>query len=192
MKLKEKLKKIKPSTLIILILLLVFNTYAWFIYSTRVSMGLNAHVTSWNVTFQAGDEEITQNMVIEVGKIYPGMDTYIKEIDVTNTGELSAKLSYKIKSLKILDEYYEVGNGVTEEELKEKIAEYPFKINIETSKSEIESETGQAKFTITVEWPYESGDDEIDTSWGEKAYEYYEQNADEKSLVLEVELIATQ
>ena len=192
MKIKDMLKKIKPRSLIILILLLVFNTYAWFIYSTRVSMSLSAHVTSWNVRFQAGDEEITKELVIEIDRIYPGMDTFTQEIDVKNMGELPAKLSYEIKSLKILDEYYEVGEDITEEELEEMISEYPFKMKIDVSKNEIESESGQAQFVVSVEWPYESGDDELDTSWGERAYEYYSSNPDDTSLVLKVELKATQ
>ena len=192
MKIKNVLKKIKLRTLIILLLLLVFNAYAWFIYATRVTMSLSAHVVSWNVRFQAGDEEITEKVEFEVGRIYPGMDTYTQEINVENTGELSAKLTYEIKSLKILDEYYEVGEDLTEDELKDKISEYPFKIKIDKSKDELEAENGQATFTISVEWPYESGDDKLDTSWGEKAYEYYSTNPNEPSLVLNVELKATQ
>ena len=45
-------KYVKLRTLIILVVLLVFNSYAWFVFATRVSGGLSAHVTSWNVTFK--------------------------------------------------------------------------------------------------------------------------------------------
>lgn len=47
------LKKIKLRNLIVLIILLAFNTYAWFIYTTRVSSELTAHVSSWDVEFIA-------------------------------------------------------------------------------------------------------------------------------------------
>ncbi len=45
------LKKIKLRNLLILIVLLAFNTYAWFVYTTKVSTGLNAHVSAWDVEF---------------------------------------------------------------------------------------------------------------------------------------------
>ena len=45
------LKKIKIRNIIILIVLLMFNTYAWFIYATKVSMNLSVHVSSLNVEF---------------------------------------------------------------------------------------------------------------------------------------------
>ena len=47
------LKKIKIRNIIILIVLLMFNTYAWFIYTTKVSTDLTAHVSAWNVDFVA-------------------------------------------------------------------------------------------------------------------------------------------
>lgn len=47
------LKKIKLRNLIVLIILLAFNTYAWFIYTTRVSSEITAHVSSWDVEFIA-------------------------------------------------------------------------------------------------------------------------------------------
>ena len=74
------IKKIKPSTLIIAILLLMFNSYAWFIYATKVEVGFTAHVTSWNVEFDVGQgEESSTNIVIDLERIYPGMEDYEKE-----------------------------------------------------------------------------------------------------------------
>ena len=52
---KDKTKKgfiskyIKLRTLLILVVLLVFNSYAWFVFATKVSGGLTAHVTSCNI-----------------------------------------------------------------------------------------------------------------------------------------------
>ena len=52
-KLIKIMKKIKIKNILILILLLLFNTYAWFIYTTKVSTDLTAHVSAWNVDFVA-------------------------------------------------------------------------------------------------------------------------------------------
>ena len=50
-KVNRILKKIKIKNLVILICLLAFNTYAWFIYTTKVSLDMTAHVSSWDVDF---------------------------------------------------------------------------------------------------------------------------------------------
>ena len=52
--------------------------------------------------------------------------------------------------------------------------------------------SGNGSFKITVVWPYESGDDEADTNWGRKAYEYYENNPDKECIELKLVLKATQ
>ena len=168
------LKKIKIKNIIILILLLIFNTYAWFIYATRVSSEISVHISSWNVEFTVGEDETTTNVVIAVDRIYPGMENAEKTVTVKNKGEIKAELDYQIMSLKVLDEYYKVGENITAEGLTNKInTEYPFKINITKDDILLSEGTGNGKFSVTVEWPFESGDDELDTLWGNKAYEYY-------------------
>lgn len=193
-KIFRALKKVKIRTIIFLIILLAFNTYAWFVYATKVSTGINIKVTAWNVEFVAGDDETTSNIKIEIDNVSPGMTDFIKVIEVKNKGETTAKLDYKIKSLKVLDEYYEVSEetGITEDFIKEKIAEYPFKIEVIQASDEIEAGNGTSNFTITIKWPFESGNDELDTKWGNDAYEYHLEHPNENSIELNIELIATQ
>lgn len=186
-------KYIKLKTLIILVVLLAFNSYAWFVFATRVSGGLSAHVTSWNVTFQVGDDESITNIVIDVSTIYPGMETYTKEIKVKNSGESIANLKYSYQSLTVLGDTYTIGDNCTEEELNDRIANsYPFKISVSIDTSQLDQANGEGNFTITVEWPYESGDDETDTKWGEKAYTFNKEHPDESCLHLSLFLIAEQ
>ena len=187
------LKKIKIKNIIILILLLIFNTYAWFIYATRVSSEISVHISSWNVEFTVGEDETTTNVVIAVDRIYPGMENAEKTVTVKNKGEIKAELDYQIMSLKVLDEYYKVGENITAEGLTNKInTEYPFKINITKDDMLLSEGTGNGKFSVTVEWPFESGNDELDTQWGNKAYEYYSLNPGEKSIEIEIKLSAKQ
>ena len=187
------LKKIKIRNIIILILLLIFNTYAWFIYATRVSSEISVHISSWNVEFSIGEDESVTNIVIAVDRIYPGMENSEKTVTVKNKGEIKAELDYQIMSLKVLDENYKVGENITVDELINKInTEYPFKINITKDDTLLSQGAGDGAFSVTVEWPFESGNDELDTLWGNKAYEYYSTNSEAKSIEIEITLIAQQ
>ena len=187
------LKKLKIRNLVILILLLGFNTYAWFIYATRVASDINVHISSWNVEFSIGEEGSVTNVIIDVERIYPGMESAEKNVTVRNKGEIKAELEYQITSLKVLDENYKVGENIEAEQLLSKInSEYPFKINITKDDELLSQGIGDGKFSVTVEWPFESGNDELDTLWGNKAYEYYSKNAEGKSIEIEITLIAQQ
>ena len=192
-KLVKIIKKIKIKNIIILILLLIFNTYAWFIYATRVSSSLSVHVSSWNVEFSVGEDETVTNIKVEVERVHPGMETYERNITVRNNGEIKAKLEYEMISLKVMNEYYKIGENITSEELENKInTEYPFKINLIKDDEQLKAGTGTGLFQVTVEWPFESGNDELDTEWGNKAYEYYAVNPEAKSIEIEIKLIAEQ
>ena len=192
-KIVKIIKTIKIRNIIFLILLLIFNTYAWFIYATRVSTGISAHVSSWNVEFSTGEDETTTNIVIELDRIYPGMETVRKEVSVKNKGEISAKLDYDIIALKVMEEEYKLGEDMTSEELENKMkSEYPFKVNIVKDDAELLQGIGPGRFSVTIEWPFESGDYELDTLWGSKAYEYYSLNPGAKSVEIEITLIAEQ
>ena len=122
-KIVKIIKTIKIRNIIFLILLLIFNTYAWFIYATRVSTGISAHVSSWNVEFTTGEDETTTNIVIELDRIYPGMEKVQKEVSVKNKGEISAKLDYDIISLKVMEEEYKIGENMTSDEIETKMKE---------------------------------------------------------------------
>ena len=187
------LKKIKIRSLVILILLLGFNTYAWFIYATRVASDISVHISSWNVEFSVGENGNVTNLIIDVERIYPGMKNEEKVVTVKNTGEIKAELEYQLYSLKVVDDYYKVGENITDEEILNKInKEYPIKINVTKDDTLLSQGLGNGEFKVTVEWPFESGNDELDTLWGNKAYEYYSKNSEGKSIEIEITLIAQQ
>lgn len=192
-KIVKILKKIKIKNIVILILLLSFNTYAWFIYATKVSSSLSVHVSSWNVAFSMGEDESVTNITIEVERVYPGMETFEKTVTAKNRGEIKAELDYEVISLKVMDEFYKIGENITMEELENKMkTDYPFKINIIKDDTLLKEGTGDGVFSVTVEWPFESGDDKLDTLWGNKAYEYYSLNPGGKSIEIEIKLSAKQ
>lgn len=185
-------KKVKLKTIILLIIFLSFNSYAWFIYATKVSSGISAHITSWNVRFRAGEEEITTNVVFEVEKIYPGMEPQKKTLTAYNEGEMKALLEYSIKEVRVLGDSYRVSNTFTEEQLIEKLAEYPFKLTFAIDNTNLDAENGSADFDISLTWEFESGNDNLDTYWGEKAYEYNKNHPNTSSIYVEVIVSASQ
>lgn len=185
-------KKIKLKTIILLIVFLSFNSYAWFIYATKVSSGISAHITSWNVKFKAGEQEITTNVVFEVDKIYPGMEPQTKTLTAYNEGEMKAILEYQIKEIRILGDSYRISDNFTEEQLISKLAEYPFKLTFAIDNTNLNEENGSADFDISLTWDFESGDDDLDTYWGEKAYEYNNNYPNISSIYVEVVVSATQ
>ena len=204
--LKDFLKdQSKIKTLLFFALALIVNTYAWFLYVSMVSTSLDVHITSWLFEFSESEDTI----ILSVDRIFPGMETFTKEVTGSNLGEMSADLSVAIESVRILDEVYKVGDTYTIEgggtgtytsqDLIAKLQnDYPFKVNIYIDDdlydgTEMVLSTGDSK-TVKYElvWPYESTNDAeqldafdaIDTEMGNRAYEYFEEHkndTDEKT-----------
>ena len=78
------LKRIKISHLVILAILLIANTYAWFIYVNTVTNRIDVHVTSWKVDFTEGENQISDYVDVTVNNVYPGMTTFTKEVQAHN------------------------------------------------------------------------------------------------------------
>lgn len=199
------LKKVKPIRIIFLIVLLAGNTFAWFIYTTKVDSSISVHVKSWNVIFRAGEDEITSEVSINVGNVFPGMEEYNNEVTAYNKSDLPATLSYRLLEANILGEEYITPEGrsereeeaeegdLTSSELVNKLAtEYPFKILFTVSNPIVSANNGEEKYNFRVVWPFDQSDDELDTYWGIKAAEYKNSNPSEPSITLKVKLIITQ
>lgn len=202
---KKKKKLIKPSRLVFLIVLVAANTFAWFIYATKVDTGVDVHVKGWNVVFEAGDNQVTNQVSIDVDSVYPGMDDYEYTISAFNNSEVAANFTYQILQARVLDDVYitqeqrtALGQQIqqddlTSAQLEAKLAsDYPFSITISLSDSVISMGNGQEDFVLEVEWPYESNQDDVDTAWGIAAYEYKEDNPTLPSITLTIKLTITQ
>lgn len=187
-------KKIKLRMILFLAITLAANSFAWFIYANKVEGGINARVKAWNVLFEVNEGEQIQYINFDVASIYPGMDTFSQTLKVTNKGESNAKLSYEVMSANILGDYIESDpdGTITPELLLHSLrTDYPFRINPVFDKDSIgPNEVGT--FTLTVSWPYESGDDEADTFWGEKAYDFHVSNPTLSSMTIKLKIMATQ
>ncbi len=202
---RKKRYVFKPFRLIFIIVLLAANTFAWFIYATKIDSSVSVHVRSWNVIFEAGENEVTDMISLNVDNLYPGMDDYTYEIKAYNRSEVSATLSYVILSANILGDEYITEEGrieagqeiqetdLTSNELETKLAnDYPFNITISTSNNVIKDSDGVETYTLGAFWPYENNHDDLDTSWGINAYHFKENNPTLPSISLRIKIIITQ
>ena len=199
------LKRVKISHIIILAVLLAGNSYAWFIYVNNVSNSVDVHVRSWRIDFDDGNTPVTEVVDVTVDNVYPGMTTFEKEINAHNYSDIAANVSYSILSATIMGDEYVTEEGradaeeqvqagdMTSAELQQMLEEdFPFTISFDISSNTIQAGNGVATYTVSIAWPYESGDDEADTEWGQRAYEFYEDNPGEPCITLSVKIYITQ
>lgn len=186
--------------MLIVILLLVLSTYAWFIFNSNVNLAINTEVKSWTVEFKENGQVLDKEVDLEIDSIYPGMEEQAKNITIENKGEVNAELNYKITAIELFGERKSISENCTQEELEQYINSLPFLINIEFSEKTLESGNGQSNCKISFNWPLgEESEiitekDEIDTELGIKAYEFNNlpENQGVPSLRLEIQLIANQ
>lgn len=187
--------------LIILILLVIGNTYAWMIYSNKVSTGIDARIKSWKIDFEDEDSnEVTSTFDVTINDIYPGMTDFEEALNITNTGEIDGIISFVIVSANILGTEYITEEGrislgetvedddLTSAELVDMLEnDLPFSITFVISDDELEVEETET-FTVEASWAYESGDDETDTLWGNNAYYFKEDNPTTPSIQISLAL----
>ena len=204
-KFKTKSALAKIRILILLTVMLIVSTYAWFSVEKDVSVSnIRGIVTEWDVEYSIDDVAITtEEIIIACDEFYPGMPDFNKNIKVTNKTETGADLKFEVISVKIfgeekLPDMISHGDIVIDEGNKKidlfTTEEYPFEAGLEYNRNAIDGidpdtgeplETSHAEIKVSAKWTYErSGatkneiaNDELDTSYGERAYEYYKNEA---------------
>ena len=154
-------------------------TLAWFAYSGLVTTQTEVNVKAWYIEFNNKGQAVSNNIVISLDDIYPGMDIVSETIDIKNSGDSPAGIEYKIKSVRFLDE--EITIDSQEKILDDISHNYPFHINMALSHKYAEANDGKGNFVVSVSWPLDSGDDEFDTEWGNKAHEFQKAEAEKAS-----------
>ena len=193
--LKIILKRVRLSTLILLVITLSSTTFAWFIYATKVSTGITAHIDAWDIMFTQNNVPIEEYITVNIPNIYPGMPDFSDHVTAYNRGERDATISYEIVSVRILGTLYTTDEILTSAQMVNHLAnDYPFHITFDLTTSDINAELGQSTFTINCTWPFESGNDSIDTLWGSRAYEYSSNYPENPSIemVIKIQAIQTQ
>ena len=93
---KKLFKKVKLRTIFLLAITLASNSFAWFIYTTKVSSNISAKVREWNVTFDVNGQTVEKTIEINIDSLYPGMESYSQTLTASNSGEARAQITYEV------------------------------------------------------------------------------------------------
>ena len=188
---KKIIKKVKFKTLFLLMITLASNSFAWFIYTTKVSSNISAKVREWNVSFDVNGENVEKTIEINIDSLYPGMTTYTQTLTASNSGEARAQISYEVIRANILGDDLTSMNYSDIQIINYLRSYYPFSIDFHVSNDIVQSNSEET-ITISVSWPDESGQDEEDTKWGNLAYTYHSSHPDTPSIDLSIKITAYQ
>lgn len=184
-------KKVRLRTIFLLAITLASNSFAWFIYTTKVSSSITAKVREWNVTFDINGAVVEKIIEMNVDSLYPGMPTYSQTLTASNSGGAKAEITYEIVKADVLGTDL-MALGYDNNHLFNYLANnYPFSITLTVSNPIINLHS-EENITISVSWPYESGDDETDTYWGTEAHAFHTANPNTPSISLIIKITAYQ
>ena len=196
---QKRLLKLNIMSLFFAGMSFISITLAWFAYSGLVTTKTEIDVKAWQIKFDKNGDPISNNIVIPLSDIYPGMETKSETINIKNLGDSDASLNYKITSARILDKKIE-SNG-EEGYIEDVLAHnYPFHININLSDRYANANDGTGEFTVSVSWPLDGGingttieySDAEDNKWGNQAQQFQQDNPDKHAIEIEIKLEATQ
>lgn len=186
MKQKHRLYwRLNLVSIFFIVLSFISVTLAWFAYSGLSNVSTDVDVKAWYITLEKNGEEISNDIVISLSEIYPGMETLDEVVKIKNLGDSDAKINYSIVSARILgdpkDNYVVNKSSVTSEYVEDLLShDYPFHININLSKNYVLAKGDESKFEVSVSWPLDSDHDALDSFWGNEAYKFQQSEANRK------------
>ena len=168
---KDKLKKINISSLAFFAISMISITLAWFAYTNTVSSNMNINLKSWNVRITKNNTNVNNTFSININDLYPGAQTFDETYTIHNDGDIAAKISYNIKSFRIFNTEYTTANSISFAQLER---DYPFVLSF-THGSRYLAPGDTSTFNVNCQWPLDSGNNELDTQYGQMAYDFYQQ-----------------
>lgn len=168
--------KMNIISLFFIALSFVSITLAWFAYSGLGKVETDINVKAWYIEFQKDNQPITNDIVISLDDIYPGMEPTSENIAIKNMGDSDAQVSYEITSARILDEELSI-----DDDLLDKLShDYPFHINVGLTSRLAVREVGDSELNVSVSWPLDSDTDELDSKWGTDAFKFKKREEEKK------------
>ncbi len=147
-------------------------TLAWFAYSGIAKVSTEIEVKSWLIEFEKNKETVSNDIVISLSEVYPGMETLHETIKIKNRGDSNAQLSASVISARILDEEISVENIEPNLILDKLSHDYPFSVNMSLDDNFILAKGEESAFNVSISWPLDSDNDELDSEWGNLAYQF--------------------
>lgn len=216
-KFKSKSVIAKIRILILLFVMLIGSTYAWFYTKKEINISsIRGKVTEWDLEYSAEGEIIKQQeYVMAVDHFYPGSytkeDSFEKVISIQNMTVSESIIGYNIVSVRLFGEEI-LGSLRTEGDYKREnnridlfsTEKYPFEVGITYDKTKIQgiyeddekTPESVAKCTFFAIWDYERigttmnivDNNKLDTSIGERAYAFYQNNPNKPALEVIVKI----
>lgn len=178
--------KLNLMSLVFIVVSFISVTLAWFAYSGLADVKTEIGVKAWYIELQKDGQAISNDIVISLSEIYPGMETSHELVNIKNLGDSDAKVNYSIVSARILDDakdnYKVDGETVKSDYVEDLLSHnYPFHININLSKNYILSKGTDSSFEVSVSWPLDSDDNAFDSLWGTGAYKFQQSEISKKT-----------
>ena len=169
----KKYAKINIISLFFIAVSFMSITLAWFAYSGLTDVETEIGVKAWYIKFDKKLE--SNNVVIALSDMYPGMETVSENVKINNLGDSDAQISYSILSARLLDKKLEetVQDSAKLEDMLSH--DYPFHVNINLNNEYAEAHGGESEFTVSVSWPLDSNNDSNDSLWGSESYKFMEE-----------------
>jgi hypothetical protein len=176
--------RINLMSLLFIAVSFISVTLAWFAYSGLINVQTEIGVKAWYIDLEKDGEKVSNDIVISLEEIYPGMETISEIVKINNLGDSDAGIKYSIVSARILDnedDNYIVEDETTSEYVEDILAhEYPFHININLTRSYVLAQGLPSYFEISISWPLDSDDDALDSLWGSEAYKFQQSEENKK------------
>jgi hypothetical protein len=176
--------RINLMSLLFIAVSFISVTLAWFAYSGLINVQTEIGIKAWYIDLEKDGEKVSNDIVISLEEIYPGMETISEIVKINNLGDSDAGIKYSIVSARILDnedDNYIVEDETTSEYVEDILAhEYPFHININLTRSYVLAQGLPSYFEISISWPLDSDDDALDSLWGSEAYKFQQSEENKK------------
>lgn len=148
----KKIIRKKYISIFLALFTLGVNIFAWFAFSANAGLELDATVAAWDIEFKENGQAVN-NLVIEVTKMKPGMDDFVKTIVVNNNSDVDAEFDYEIVSAKLLGQTIPIASQ--SQIFNYLNSNYPFSVFFVTT-DHIVSHNNVLTFDINATWDYES------------------------------------
>ncbi|MEG1048617.1 MAG: hypothetical protein RSE48_03605, partial [Bacilli bacterium] len=94
--------KLNLMSLFFVVLSLISGTLAWFAYSGLKNVTTEIDVLAWNISLTKDGKPSSNEIVINLSDLSPGMKPQTQTININNLGDSDALIKYSIKSARIL------------------------------------------------------------------------------------------
>ena len=180
MKIRHKHLKLNILSLFFIAVSLLSITLAWFAYSGFANTATEMDVKAWYIEFKKDNKAISNEIVLSLNDVYPGMEQVVEKVNINNLGDTDAKISYSIDSARILDEELKTEDKSTLQVEDELSHNFPFHVNISLNKKFVKSNDDTSEFDVSVSWPLDSENNSLDSKWGSSAYEFQKEEESKK------------